>query len=94
MIHTSLRQEFEGEVFSFFSGPAVTMVVLRVVVEDMLINVACTFLAIFFVSLVFTLDVVISFFTLCAVAATVVDAAGLLFFWGVSIDPFFAVATL
>merc|ERR550534_2858351 len=39
-------QEFEGEVFSFFGGPAVTMVVLRVIVEDMLINVACTFLAI------------------------------------------------
>ena len=69
------------------------MVVLRVIVEDMLINVACTFLAIFFVSLVFTLDVVISFFTRCTVAATVVDAAGLLFFWGVSIDPFFAVAS-
>ena len=36
-------------MFSFFKGPAVMMVVLRVVVADMLINVACTFLAIFFV---------------------------------------------
>ena len=64
---------------------------MKVVVEDMLINVGLTFLAIFIISIVFTADLTISFFTVCMVAATVVNTSGLLHFWGAYIDPFFAV---
>ena len=64
---------------------------MKVIVDDMLINVGLTFLAIFIISLIFTVDLTISFFTLCMVVATVVNTAGLLHFWGVTIDPFFAV---
>ena len=59
-------------------------------VGDMLIDVG-TSLAIFIISTVFTVDLTISFFTLCMVVATVVNTAGLLHFWGATIDPFFAV---
>ena len=59
-------------------------------VGDMLIDVG-TSLAIFIISTVFTVDLIISFFTLCMVVATVVNTAGLLHFWGATIDPFFAV---
>ena len=65
--------------------------VMKVIVDDMPINVGLTFLAIFIISTVFTADLTISFFTLCMVVATVVNTAGLLHFWGVAIDPFFAV---
>ena len=59
-------------------------------VGDMLIDVGSS-LAIFIISTVFTADLTISFFTLCMVVATVVNTAGLLHFWGATIDPFFAV---
>ena len=68
-----------------------TLVAMKVIVDDMLINVGLTFLAIFVISIVFTADLTISFFTVCMVIATVVNTAGLLQFWGATIDPFFAV---
>ena len=62
-------------------------------VGDMLIDVG-TSLAIFIISTVFTVNLTTSFFTLCMVVATVVNTAGLLHFWGVTIDAYFTVILL
>ena len=83
-----------GEVFSNFSEGRAVLPALRIIIKDMLLNVACTFVAIFIMSFIFTVDLTISVYTLFAVMATVVNTAGLLYFWGASIDPFFAVATI
>ena len=62
-------------------------------VGDMLIDLG-TSLAIFIISTVFTVNLTTSFFTLCMVVATVINTAGLLHFWGVTIDPYFTVTML
>ena len=62
-------------------------------VGDMLIDLG-TSLAIFTISTVFTVNLTTSFFTLCMVVATVVNTAGLLHFWGVTIDAYFTVILL
>ena len=93
-INFPCRQELVGEVFSNFSEGRAVLPALRIIIEDMLLNVACTFVAIFIMSFIFTVDLTISVYTLFAVMATVVNTAGLLYFWGASIDPFFAVATI
>ena len=84
-------QDFEGHVFLWGGLSLEAMKVMKV--GDMLIDVG-TSLAIFIISTVFTVDLTISFFTLCMVVATVINTAGLLHFWGVTIDPYFTVILL
>ena len=79
---------------------------MGIIVTDMLINIGLTLLAIFAISLLMTvsLTIILTLFTivykvdlttsllsLAAVAATLVDTAGLAYFWGLSIEPFFTV---
>ena len=84
-------QDFEGHVFLWGGSDLEAMKVLKV--GNMLIDVG-TSLAIFIISTVFTVDLIISFFTLCMVVATVINTAGLLHFWGVTIDAYFTVILL
>ena len=65
--------------------------VMAVMFLDMLTSIGLTLLAILMISLLLTVDLTISFLSCAAVAATVVDTAGLAHFWGLVVEPFFAV---
>ena len=65
--------------------------VMAVMFLDMLTSIGLTLLAILIISLLLTVDLTISFLSCAAVAATVVDTAGLAHFWGLVVEPFFAV---
>ena len=64
---------------------------MSIMVNDMLLSIGLTLLAIFIISLLLTVDFTISLLSLGAVAATIVDTAGFAYFWGLAIEPFFAV---
>ena len=65
--------------------------VMAVMFLDMLTSIGLTLLAILIISLLLTVDLTISLLSCAAVAATVVDTAGLAHFWGLVVEPFFAV---
>ena len=64
---------------------------MSIMVNDMLISIGLTLLAIFIISLLMTVDLTISLLSLGAVAVTIVDTAGFAHFWGLTIEPFLAV---
>ena len=64
---------------------------MSIMVNDMLLSIGLTLLAIFIISLLLTVDLTVSLLSLGAVAATIVDTAGLVYFWGLTIEPFLAV---
>lgn len=91
-------KEFEGRAFAWLNplepwNPRGTMFykVMAVMFLDMLTSIGLTLLAILIISLLLTVDLTISLLSCAAVAATVVDTAGLAHFWGLVVEPFFAV---
>ena len=64
---------------------------MSILVNDMLLSIGLTMLSIFIISLLLTVDLMVSLLSLGAVAATIVDTAGFAYFWDLTIDPFLAV---
>ena len=64
---------------------------MTTIVIDMLTSIGATMFAILLITLLLTVDLTISFLSLGAVTLTIVDTAGFAHFWGLSIEPFFAV---
>ena len=64
---------------------------MSIMVNDMLLSIGLTLIAIFIISLLLTVDLTVSLLSLGAVAATIVDTAGFAYFWGLTIEPFLAV---
>ena len=91
-------QEFEGRVFVWLNPLDLASAhgtlfykMMGLIVNDMFISIGLTLLAILVISLLMTVNVTISLLSLAAVAATVVDTAGIAHFWGLVVEPFFAV---
>ena len=94
-LSSEFSQGFDGRVFVWmlpFSGGGSAMYhMMKIMVNDMLISIGLTLLAIFIISLLMTVDLTISLLSLGAVVATIVDTAGFAHFWGLTIEPFLAV---
>ena len=90
---SGMQKTFEAiESFSFSSKvfatsePYTMWIMIDIITEELVRNVALALLAVFLCSLILIMDLATSLLVLLAVALTIIDTAGFLQFWGLYLD--------